>query len=95
MPSVKALKASLADSLPESRAMAIMNRQKASVAMTGHSAWCIACISGSSSWAPKQQAAKILVAAIPAEIPEATKRAGSTAVLISGKRISAEIRKPV
>ena len=37
----------------------------------------------------------IWAAAVPAERPEATNRAGSTAWLISGKRIRALIRKPV
>ncbi len=66
-PSVNALKASLADSLPLRSAMAIMKRQKVSAAMTGHSALCSACMSGSDSFAPKQAAARIFAAAIPAD----------------------------
>ena len=73
---------------------AIMKMHIASTRMIGYSATCRICMEESSRSAPKQ-IAKRRMAAQPAEKPEATNRAGRTAVLMSGKRISAEIRKPV
>lgn len=93
-PVVKALNAIFATSVPVIKETAIMKMHIASTRMIGYSATCRICMEESSRFAPKQ-IAKSRIAAQPAEKPEATNKAGRTAVLISGKRISAEIRKPV
>ena len=53
------------------------------------------CWSWLSNLSPNIETAIIFEAAAPAERPDATKSAGSTAVLMRGNRISAEMRKPV
>ncbi len=93
-PVVKALNAIFATSVPVIKETAIMKMHIASTRMIGYSATCRICMEESSRSAPKQ-IAKRRMAAQPAEKPEATNKVGRTAVLISGKRISAEIRKPV
>ena len=70
--------------MPKIMAMAIMKMQEISAAIIGHSARCRICIVCESRFSPNTAVARSFAAAVPAETPDATKSAGSTAVLMSG-----------